>query len=108
MSNTKDAMRYGVSALCIVLAIGAGIWIAGKTITGVGNWFYSSTYGSPEERAKQAQEEKADKEAWKTDPRNPKVAGQACLDAGGVPSYSGWDGELTDCKIIQEKKFDKE
>lgn len=45
-----------------------------------------------------------DNEAWSKDARNPKVAGQACIDRGGVPRYSNWDGEVFECNIIGEKK----
>jgi hypothetical protein len=28
-----------------------------------------------------------------------KAASESCIDLGGVPIYSGWDGRLVDCKF---------
>lgn len=96
--DAKNAIGYGIATLLIVLAIGAGLWIAGQAIGGVGNWWHSITYESPEEKAKDAAAAQAAADEWAKDPRNPKVAGQKCLDLGGVPDYSAWDGDVKACR----------
>lgn len=82
----------------VVLAVAiAAVWVIGTFAWGlsVGIWngMQSELTVSPEEKA---QIEKAAKD-WETDPRNPKVAGQKCLDLGGVPDYSAWDGDVKAC-----------
>lgn len=95
--DAKNAIGYGIATILIVVAVGAGLWIAGQAIGGVGNWWHGITSVSPEEQAKRDAAAKAADEAWAKDPRNPKVAGQACLDAGGIPDYSAWDGDVKAC-----------
>jgi len=80
-----------------VVAVGLGIWIGGKAICGVGHWWHSVTYSTPEEQAQQDARAKAAADEWAKDPRNPKVAGQKCLDLGGIPDYSAWDGDVKAC-----------
>lgn len=96
--DAKNSIGYGLAAIFIVIAIGAGIWVAGQAIGGVGNWWSSIHYTSPEEQAQRAATQKAYDDEWAKDPRNPKVAGQKCLDLGGIPDYSAWDGDVKECR----------
>lgn len=95
--ETKDALGFAFAFLAITAGIVIGVWFAGQVIGAVGSWWSSVTYVSPEERAKRDAEHRQADEEWAKDPRNPKVTGQACLDAGGIPDYSAWDGDVKAC-----------
>lgn len=95
--DAKEALAYGFATLMIVAAVILAGWCTVFVFKGIGNWWHSVTYDSPEEKAQQEAKSKAYDEAWAKDPRNPKVAGQACLDAGGIPDYSSWDGDVKAC-----------
>lgn len=92
------------AAAFVALAAAAGVvFIIGTFVWGlcVGMWngMQAGFTITPEEQAKI---DRADKD-WETDARNPKVAGKACIDKGGIPRYSNWDGEVFRCDIIEEK-----
>lgn len=89
--ESSDMLANGIGILCTVAAVIGAIWFVAW---GTGKIIHSMTYVSPETAAQIEQENKE----WETDPRNPKVAGQYCLDRGGIPTYSAWDGRLKDCK----------
>lgn len=97
MSEHNNDITETISyLLTIVTAIAAATGVVLLIIWGInsiGSW-YNSTVNSPEAKAAQ---EKADAE-WKTSPKNPEVAGQKCLDSGGYPKYSAWDGRFLECK----------
>lgn len=79
-----------ISIIAVIVGIVLfGVW----SISSIGTW-YNNTVNSPEAKAAQ---EKADAE-WKMSPKNPEVAGQKCLDSGGYPKYSAWDGRFLECK----------
>ena len=93
----KD-FTFGAIGVLVMVAAGAlVVWTASFVINGVGSWWYSITYVSPEEQARREAAYAEQEEAWAKDPRNPKVAGQKCLDLGGVPDYSAWDGDVKAC-----------
>ena len=95
--KAKDALGYGGGALMAIAAVVIAGWLVIQVCTGIGNWWHGITYTSPEERAATAAAEKQAAEEWAKDPRNPKVAGQKCLDLGGIPDYSSWDGDVKSC-----------
>lgn len=97
MSDQEDIRDCSIAAVCITAAIVIGIWAIGWIGSGIGQWWQYATYVSPEQKA----EARAEEEAWAKDARNPAVAGQACIDAGGVPKYSNWDGDVTSCTIVR-------
>lgn len=107
--NETFKMVFGaVGALLALAAIAIiGIWlligvwnITTGTFNGIGNWWHTVTTVTPEE---QAEIDKANAE-WAKDPRNPKVVGQKCIDAGGIPDYSAWDGDVKECKGVGNNK----
>lgn len=106
MSNdAKDALVYSFAAILVAVAIGIGIWVVGFTLNGIGNWWGGITKPyvlTPEDRAQNA---KRDAE-WAKDPRNPKVQGQKCLDLGGVPDFSAWDGDVKACNTLNGGNVD--
>lgn len=104
----KNAIGYGIATIMIVFAIGCGIWVAGKTIGGIGNWWHSINKTSPEEQAQRDAAYKASAEAWAKDPTNPKVVAQKCLDNGGTPTFSAWDGRVTSCAGAEGKSVNIE
>lgn len=53
-------------------------------------------------------EQKAEADAWSKDPTNPKVVAQKCLDHGGTPTFSAWDGRVTSCKGADNKSVNIE
>jgi len=95
MSNeAKDALGFSVAFVGIVLAIGLVVIVIGWILGGIGKWWSEVTATTPEQEAYYEQQEKE----WATDPKNPKVAGKKCLDDGGYPKYSAWDGRFLECK----------
>lgn len=85
------------TALGVVFIIGTFVW---SLCVGMWSGIQATFTITSEERA---QIEKENKE-WETDARNPKVAGKACIDRGGIPRYSNWDGEVFRCDVIEVKK----
>lgn len=53
-------------------------------------------------------QQKAAAEARAKDPTNPKVIAQKCLDHGGTPTFSAWDGRVTSCKGTDNKSVNIE
>lgn len=106
--DAKNAVAYGLSAILIVFAIGSGIWVTGKAIGGIGHWWHSITTTSPEEQAKLDARNKAADAEWAKDPTNPQVIAQKCLDRGGTPTFSAWDGRVTSCKGAEGKSVNIE
>lgn len=95
MSNeAKEAWSFAGAFLAVVIAIGLAVIVIGWILGGIGNFFKSATEVSPETKAAIEQQDKE----WTTNPKNPRVAGQKCLDAGGFPKYSAWDGRFLECK----------
>jgi hypothetical protein len=81
-------LTFAVLFCLLIIKVSLGAY------SGVRNWAHSITTTSPEEQAaiKQADEE------WANDPTNPAVVGQKCLDRGGTPIYSAWDGRVKSCQ----------
>lgn len=92
--EAKDALGFAAAFIGIVVAIGIAVIVIGWVLGSIGNFFKSATEVTPEQRAAIEQSEKE----WQTSPKNPKVAGQKCLDSGGFPKYSAWDGRFLECK----------
>lgn len=84
-------------ALSIAAIIAVFVW---GVCVGMWNGMQAEFTITPEEQAKIDQSNKD----WETDARNPKVAGKACIDKGGIPRYSNWDGEVFDCIIPEVKQ----
>lgn len=79
----------------------AGIsWVVG----GIGNAWNDATTLSTEERM---QIERANAE-WAKDPTNPAVVGKNCMDKGGTPVYSAWDGRVKECQGVNNKNVNIE
>jgi hypothetical protein len=97
------AIKGAGALVALVLALGVA-FIIGAFVWGLGVGMYNGVVKSfevtPEEKARIEKENKD----WETDARNPKIAGQACIDKGGIPRYSNWDGEVFRCDIIEDKK----
>lgn len=100
--DAKDTLATGAGILMAVVGIAIAGWIVIQACAGIGSWFKDH----PIVTLPSAEEQKKADEEWSKDPRNPKVAGQACIDRGGIPRYSNWDGEVFRCDIIEtpEKK----
>lgn len=77
-------------ATAVVVAVLVIIWFC----RGIQRSWTSAMTIDPQE---QAEIDKANAE-WEKDPRNPKVVGQKCLDMGGIPDYSAWDGDVKACR----------
>lgn len=92
--EAQDALAFTAAFIGIVIAIGASVIIIGWVLGSVGKWWSDVSTVTPEQKAEY---EKQDKE-WASDPKNPKVAGQKCLDSGGYPKYSAWDGRFLECE----------
>lgn len=98
-----DGFDIALGAFGIAGAIVA-IWIVIQLLTGLGGWWHDINTVSPERQ----QEIDRQAEEWKKSPMNPKVAGQKCLDAGGYPVYSAWDGRFDKCEGAGNKSVDIE
>jgi hypothetical protein len=96
-NDVQSALGTVIGACIAIAAVLLVVWGALLFLGFLGNGIRDSwnamTHMTPEQKAAQ---EKRQKE-WETDPRNPKVAGQKCLDLGGVPDYSAWDGDVKEC-----------
>ena len=77
----------------VLICLGSG-WIAIGIGRGLASTWHNITTVSPEER----QAAEAAEAAWATSPENPKVIAQKCLDRGGIPTFSAWDGRVTSCQ----------
>lgn len=91
-SDVKDFMAFTGCLVAIVLVVGAVIWGIGWAWANTTEWFEDHPVITVNEDAAK----------WKSDPRNPAVAGQRCLDSGGYPKYSAWDGRFLDCRADGE------
>lgn len=94
MSEDKPGVFEFLAGVAGIVVIGICAWLFISFCGWVGRGLHNFTTISPQE---QASIDKANKE-WETDPRNPKVVGQKCLDLGGVPDYSSWDGDVKACR----------
>lgn len=93
--NIKDK---SIEVLCAVAAmlsivglIVLVIWLLSFPFNAIGSWWNNSIAES--NKVTEAQEKE-----WATHPKNPKVVGQKCIDSGGFPTYSAWDGRFLECK----------
>lgn len=103
MSKWKIITELALYLVClvfIVLFCFLIIKLSFAGASGIRNWWHNETTTSPEE---QAEIDKANAE-WAKDPRNPKFVGQKCIDAGGIPNYSAWDGDVKECKGVGNNK----
>lgn len=95
--DAKDAIGYGLATLFVVVAIILSSW-------GIRTVWHHMTYQSPEQKAAQAAADRQAADEWAKDPTNPAVIAKKCEDAGGTPTFSAWDGRVTDCKGVNDSK----
>ncbi len=92
MSKSKEVFEFAGGLIVVTTAVLFCILIV-KMSMGlyhgiVKGWQSAQSHSS-------AAQQKAKDEAWAKDPTNPKVVAQKCLDAGGYPKVSSWDGSVT-------------
>ncbi|BAS17610.1 hypothetical protein AHiyo8_59130 [Arthrobacter sp. Hiyo8] len=90
-----DGFDIAVAAFGIAGAVVVG-YVVIHLLMGFGGWWNGLWTVTPKDTAYAEQQQKD----WAKDPANPSVAGQKCLDMGGYPQYSAWDGRFLDCKGI--------
>lgn len=93
-----DGGEVALAAFGIAGAVVAG-YVVIQLCIGFGGMVHDMFTVSPE---RQAEIDKSWKD-WETDPRNPKVAGQKCIDSGGYPVYSAWDSRFDKCEGTNNK-----
>lgn len=91
-----DKLFLVMGVIGLVVAAVA-IWGMIALFGAVGSWWHSITYVSPEEQAAQDERWRKAREEWAKDPTNPDVIAQACIDRGGTPITSWWDGRVVRC-----------
>ncbi len=98
MSNqAKSVLAYGSGFLAAVAGIALAGWVCVLIASTVGAWWSGLWHVDEQEREEFETAAKKREANWSRDPRNPKVAGQKCLDLGGVPRYSAWTGQVVEC-----------
>lgn len=90
------AVCVGVFFACLLIVK----WVGG----GIGNWWNSATSVSPEQQARWDKEA----EEYKSSPLNPENIAKHCMEQGGVPITSAWDGRVKECKGSGDKNVNIE
>lgn len=107
-TETFKTVFGGLAALIAIAIIAIVAWWllmgAWGMMQGVGNWWHDVTTQTAEEKAASDKAYAEAEAEWAKDPRNPKVVGQKCIDAGGIPDYSAWDGDVKECKGVGNNK----
>jgi len=99
--EAKDAIGYGLAVLFTVIGIVIAVWFSAWAVRSV---WHSLFYVSPQQKAAQAAKDAQDAAEWAKDPTNPQVVAKKCEDKGGTPTFSAWDGRVTDCKGVDNSK----
>lgn len=103
-----NVLAVCVSIAAIIGVIFIAILFVQWSFRGVGNWWHTTTSKTPEEQKAYDKAVEEATEEWKTNPQNPEYVGKLCLERGGIPTYSNWDGEVTSCKGTGDKNVNIE
>ena len=101
--KAKQALEIAGGLIAITIAVLVCLLIV-KVSLGAYNWVHDGVTTSPQERAALDKEYAAEEAAWAKDPTNPKVVAQKCLDKGGTPIISSWDGHVKECQGVDKSK----
>jgi len=108
MSRLLQNISYIVAIAFIVLATGIicllVLWGVVSVTRGTTHWIHDAVTISPQEQA--TIDAKAAE--WAKDPTNPDVIAQKCLDRGGTPIISSWDGSVKRCDGTNKKNVNIE
>ncbi len=76
----------------------------------IGTWANDILTTTPEEAAEESykrsliiDEQRRQREEDLKDPSSQASIAKACIERGGTPRYSNWDGEIFECKKDEEK-----
>ena len=83
----ETILAFVVTAILCLAILGLVMWMT----RGVINWIRSATTVTQEE----ADAKRKSDELWAKNPLNPDLIAQKCLDAGGYPKRSSWDGSIS-------------
>ena len=107
MSKFSEIAQVAGGLIVICIALLFCLLIA-KASVGAYRGFHNWVTVTPAERAatdKRIAEENA---AWAKDPTKPAVIAQKCIDRGGTPIVSSWDGRIRRCDGVDNKSVNIE